>query len=107
MTRTLIIGLSILLTLISYSQSTDKKELKYKPKNLDETIIQLDRVFHDTIKAQIYDMSENEFLSNSHMSTGMWIRNNWGLWKGKELAKYFNKLEIYHPDDMSSIILRC
>jgi len=107
MTRALLIGLSILLTLNSYSQSSNKKELKYKPKNLDEAIIQLDRVLHDTIKTQIYEMSENDFLSNAHMSTGLWIRNNWGLWKGKELAKYFNKLKIYHPDDMSGIILRC
>lgn len=107
MTRALLIGISILFTLNSFAQSTDKKEFKYRPKNLEEAITQLDRVFHDSIKSRIYDMDEDEFLSNSHMSTGMWIRNNWGLWKGKELAKYFNKLGIYHPDDMSSIILRC
>ncbi len=106
MTRALLIGFSILLSINSYSQSTDIKDLKYKPKNLDEAIYQLDRVFHDSIKSHIHDMSEDEFLSKSHMSTGMWIRNNWGLWKGRGLAKYFNKLGIYHPDDMSSIILR-
>jgi hypothetical protein len=35
----------------------------------------------------------------------MWIRNNWGLWKGSRLSEYFNNIGIYHPDDMSGIIL--
>ena len=35
----------------------------------------------------------------------MWIRNNWGLWKGSRLSKFFNEKGIYHPDDMSGIIL--
>ncbi len=39
------------------------------------------------------------------MGLGMWMRNNWGLWRGKELAIYFNSIGIYHPDDMSGIIL--
>lgn len=107
MNRIFIITLSLIFALNVNSQSTDTKELKYKPKDLDEAIVQLDRIFPDSFKTQIYNMSEDEFLSNTHMSTGMWIRNNWGLWKGKDLAKYFNNLGIYHPDDMSSIILRC
>jgi hypothetical protein len=36
---------------------------------------------------------------------GLWIRTNWGLWERSRLARYFNKLEIHHPDDMSQIIL--
>ena len=35
----------------------------------------------------------------------MWMRNNWRLWGGSRLSKYFNELEINHPDDMSGIIL--
>ena len=35
----------------------------------------------------------------------MWLRNNWGLWKGLRLAQWFNKQDIFHPDDMSGIIL--
>jgi hypothetical protein len=45
------------------------------------------------------------FDSLGHFGLGMWMRNNWGLWKGGTLAKYFNELGIYHPDDMSSIIM--
>jgi len=35
----------------------------------------------------------------------MWLRNNWQLWGGSRLSKYFNNLGIFHPDDMSGIIL--
>lgn len=43
-----------------------------------------------------------------HFTLGMWLRNNWGLWKGEnELTDYFNSIGIYHADDMSGIILHC
>jgi len=35
----------------------------------------------------------------------MWMRNNWGLWRGSRLSKYFNEMGVFHPDDMSGIIL--
>ena len=39
------------------------------------------------------------------MYFGLWMRNNWGLWGGSRLSNYFNKLGVFHPDDMSGIIL--
>ena len=33
------------------------------------------------------------------------MRNNWGLWKGSRLSEYFHKMGVFHPDDMSGIIL--
>ena len=98
----LVILLISFLAITLNAQNIDKD---YKPKNLNEAIAQLDILFSDTTKNQINNMTEEVYLANSHFSTGMWIRNNWGLWKGKELAKYFNGLGIYHPDDMSGIIL--
>ena len=50
-------------------------------------------------------MSETEFTASAHFGMGLWIRNNWRLWSGSRLLKYFNELGIHHPDDMSSIIL--
>ena len=40
-----------------------------------------------------------------HRTIGMWMRNNWGLWRGSRLKQYFNNLGVNHPDDMSAIIL--
>jgi hypothetical protein len=90
-----------------FSQNTFKKGKNYKPKNLEEAVSQLTIIHDDSIKQKILLMTEEEFIGNTHMGLGLWIRNNWGLWKGKELAKYFNSIGIYHPDDMSGIILTC
>ena len=49
--------------------------------------------------------NEDDIPGLYHMSIGMWMRNNWGLSGGSRLAKWFNTKGIYHPDDMSSIIL--
>ena len=39
------------------------------------------------------------------MTVGMWIRNSW-IRKGNDsLANQFHKIGIYHPDDISTIIL--
>ncbi|MFC5272314.1 DUF6794 domain-containing protein [Adhaeribacter terreus] len=89
----------------AFGQESAKKGINYKPINLEEAVNQLKNIHHDTTKQKIFKMTESEFLAGSHMGLGMWMRNNWGLWKGKELAKYFNSIGIFHPDDMSGIIL--
>ena len=95
----------LLLVTVSYGQETKKTTLRYKPKNLEEAIFQLEKIHHDTTKQKILTMTEEQFIHNSHFGLGMWIRNNWRLWKGGELSKYFNSIGIHHPDDMSGIIL--
>ena len=95
----------LLFAFTSTFGQTDSKKENYKPINLEEAVEQLKIIHHDTIKQKILEMTEDEFLGGAHMGLGMWMRNNWGLWKGKELAKYFNSIGIYHPDDMSGIIL--
>ena len=41
-----------------------------------------------------------------HHSTGRWMRNRWSLWDRESvLHKEFNAIGIFHPDDMSGIIL--
>lgn len=41
----------------------------------------------------------------THMSVGMWIRNNWGLWRGGPLREFFTARQVTHPDSMSGLIL--
>ncbi len=88
-------------------QGISKKELKYKPVNLDEAVIQLSKILPDSTQKKILSMTESEFLAGSRFGLGMWIRNNWGLWRGWKLAVYFKSKGIFHPDDMSRIILKC
>lgn len=103
---------SIILAAVFYlflsdalGQLPSKFNEKYKPKNLDEAVLQLEGLHHDTIKLKILSMSEDQFAARSHFEMGMWIRNNWRLWRGGKLVKYFNSIGIFHPDDMSGIIL--
>ena len=100
----------VIATLISCKDSTPSKSEKvlnenYVPKNLNEALTQIDFNLSDSLKLEIKKKSENDFISESHFGLGIGMRNNWRLWKGSDLSKYFNNIGIYHPDDMSGIIL--
>ena len=77
----------------------------YIPIDLNDCFKQLDGFWIDSIKTEVRNMTEDEFTSNAHFGIGLWMRNNWGLWGGSRLSKYFNTLGIFHPDDMSGTIL--
>ncbi len=81
------------------------------PKNLDECFEELDRMNIKDID-DFLNKNEKDAICLAHHSLGQWIRNNWDLWSVNKtpfwedtLVGFFNKMEIHHPDDMSSIIL--
>lgn len=80
---------------------------KRQPKDLEDAIAQLDKKYSDTTKKEIFDMTESEYITKSQFSTALWIRYNWGLSQGTKLSKYFNELGIYHPNDMTAIVVHC
>jgi len=100
---TFILALFVILKIAG--QELSEKDLNNKPTNLNEAIEQLKIIHQDSTKQKIMAMTEDEFMGGAHFGLGMWMRNSWGLWKGNELAKYFNSIGIFHPDDMSGIIL--
>lgn len=79
----------------------------YIPQNIEDCIIQLDSILDDSTKMEIKEMTKSSFSAEAHLGLGLWIRNNWGLWQGGPLASYFNELGLYHPDEISGIILNC
>ncbi len=87
---------------------TNTAKIDIKPKNLEECF---DYLTKNTPYANIKEFKqtpEREAIVRTHDNTGRFIRNHWELWKWdtkNELVKYFNNLGIYHPDDMSCIIL--
>ena len=86
---------------------TDSLRGIYIPENLDDCIKKLDEIYSNERKIEIAKLSENEFSTRNHLSgIGIWMRNNWQLWGGSRLSKYFNQIGIYHPDDMSGIIMK-
>ena len=48
-----------LLTTISIGQSNSNPELNYKPINLDEAVLQLEKIHHDSTKQKIVFFNEN------------------------------------------------
>ena len=99
------------IPIFSSAQNTDLQayslETVYIPMDLPDCMRQLDSILTQENKELIRSLGEKDFLSRTHFALGMWIRNNWGLWAGSRLATYFDKQGIHHPDDMSSVILRC
>lgn len=85
--------------------TTDSINGHYIPKDLEDCFKQIDSFWSDSTKNEIKLQSEDDFTADAHFGFGMWMRNNWRLWGGSRLSKYFNEKGIYHPDDMSGIIL--
>ena len=75
------------------------------PDNLEECFVSLDTLLSDSSRMEFKESSKSELIGKTHFGLGIWMRNNWGLWAGSKLAKFFNQQGIYHPDDMSGIIL--
>ena len=85
--------------------TTDSLRGIYIPKDLDDCFNQINCFWSDSIRTIVKSWTEGEFIGNAHFGFGMWMRNNWQFWGGSRLSKYFNEMGIYHPDDMSGIIL--
>jgi hypothetical protein len=113
-----LIAVSILLFVgKSFSQIKDTSETEnekflkdtingvYIPKDMEDCFNQIDSFWSDSLKDEIRKMSYEDFVAGSHFGVGMWMRNNWGLWGGSRLSKYFNERGYWHPDDMSGEIL--
>jgi hypothetical protein len=76
----------------------------YIPKDLVDAFKELDRMLTPEFRREFGRLKESE-VARHHFDLGGWLRNQWGLWKGLRLAKWFNEKGIHHPDDMSGIIL--
>lgn len=85
---------------------TDSIDGIYIPFNLYDCFIQIDSLFSDSLIAEMNHISNDEIIGNYHFGIGLWIRNNWGLWKNSRLWMYFYNKGISHPDDISSLILK-
>jgi hypothetical protein len=86
--------------------SNQVEEVVPIPKNLEECFFRLDNLLPDSVKKKAIKQTEKRFTADTHFQLGMWVRNNWGLWRGSSLSEFFNGKGIYHPDDMSAIILK-
>ncbi len=105
------LSLIIVLTFtcfIGFGQTASKKELKEAwkniPPNIEECVRRLDILFSDTTKKYFASKEEKTAVAEFNIMQGIAIRNNWKLWKGSVLSKYFNGYKVYHPKDMTYFI---
>ena len=83
-----------------------KYDDEYQPSDLNDAISYLTCQWSETDKEEFKKDEEQTAVTKLHMGTGRAIRNDWGLWgKRSKLSKFFKSRGIFHPDDMSSIIL--
>ncbi|MDH6354984.1 hypothetical protein M2132_001321 [Dysgonomonas sp. PH5-45] len=83
----------------------DSIDGEYIPYDIYDAFKQIDTFWPDSVKQEVKNMSEEDFSARAHFGFGMWMRNNWALWHGSRFSKYFEDFGIFHPDDMSGIIL--
>ena len=67
---------------------SDTIDCVYIPMDLDDCCVQLDQLLSEEDKEFIKNLPDKKETIKLHMSLGMWIRNNWGLWGGSRLQKY-------------------
>lgn len=80
-------------------------DASFIPSSLEECFEALERMTsEEEQKAFLARGRDKVFML--HHSTGRWIRNNWGLWKGSALKTWFEEQGVEHADDMSGMILR-
>ena len=117
MKQLMVLTFAIFISFSATAQKMDKLQRRlclvsekingvYIPINIDDAISVLDTLFKGEVKSLANkSSSESDFTGRTHLGLGMWLRNNWGLWGGSRLSVYFNDMKIFHPDDMSGIIL--
>ena len=102
-----LIGLTVTFFNV-FAQAPTKKEIKEAwkniPSNIEECINRLEIIYSDSAKIYFANKNEAKAVAEFNMMQGMSIRNNWKLWKGSELSKYFNSYQVYHPEDMTYFI---
>lgn len=84
---------------------TDSINGVYIPRDIEDCFSQLNKVLSEEDKNTIKNLKDRGETIQFHLSLGMWMRNNWGLWSGSRLQKYLWGKGMQHPDDMSAIIL--
>ena len=88
---------------ISPTLDPDDNSKIYIPKDLEDCFAELNRMLHPKW-IEKFRTTESGAI-DEHFGLGLWMRNNWGLWGRSRLNQHFHGIGIFHPDDMSGLIL--
>ena len=84
----------------------DTHDSLYIPIDLSDAHQELMTMLSEDELIEFKNTNEKDVIVMYHFGLGMWIRNNWKLWRGSRLSEYFDSLGVSHPDDISGIILQ-
>lgn len=83
----------------------DKLNGVYIPKNLDDALLQLDKLISADSKQKIKVIPEDTVCMALHNRLGQWMITNWGFYGGSRISHYLRSAGITYPDDMADFLL--
>lgn len=76
----------------------------YVPADLEDAHRELARLL-DPADLERMRLATERDMVNLHRSLGAWLRHHWGFFRGSPLATHLHRLGLFHPDDMSGLVL--
>ena len=83
----------------------DKLDGVYIPKNLDDALLQLDKLTTPESRAKFKTIREDSVVYIMHNRLGQWMILNWGFYGGSRLSHYLKSAGVTHPDDMADFLI--
>lgn len=83
----------------------DKLNNIYIPKNLDDAMLQLDKIISPESQAKIKAVPEDSVCLALHNRLGQWMILNWGFYGGSRLSHYLRSAGVTYPDDMADFLI--
>lgn len=90
-----------------YQERIKKEKLNnvYIPKNLDDAMLQLDKIISPESQAKVKIIPEDSVCLALHNRLGQWIILNWGFYGGSRLSHYLRSAGVTYPDDMADFLI--
>ena len=83
----------------------DKLDGVYIPKNLEDALLQLDKLTSPESRVKFKAIPEDSVCAIMHNRLGQWIILNWGFYGGSRLSHYLKSAGITYPDDMADFLI--
>jgi hypothetical protein len=83
----------------------DKLNGVYIPKNLDDAMLQLDKLISPDAQKKMKVIPEDSLAPALHKRLGQWMIMNWGFYGGSRLSHYLRSAGVTFPDDMADFLL--
>ncbi|NND34595.1 MAG: hypothetical protein HKN76_18560 [Saprospiraceae bacterium] len=94
---------------LEYSERIKKTHIngRYIPKDLDEAIVELDKIVDMVGKAKFKAQPEENAVRKLHFSFGKWLIVNWGFYEGSRFSHFLRSHGVTYPDDMAATVMTC